>query len=219
MADTVIFDVDGTLVDTNYHHAICWSRALLQHDVVVPLWRIHRAIGMGGDKLIAHVAGDDVERGHGDDVRAAWEREFDALIGEIQPFEHAHALLQDVKVRGFKLVLASSGKAKHVEAFLDLLDAKTLADEWTTAEDAEESKPDPDLLSTAMGRVDGGSAVMVGDSVWDCKAAQRLDIPVLAVQNGGFSPDELRQAGAADVFESLSELRGRLDHTALRAPG
>src|SRR4051794_28573739 len=104
MADTAIFDVDGTLVDTNYHHAIAWHRALLAHGIVVPLWHLHRAIGMGGDRLIAHVAGDEAEAASGDDIRSAWERSFDELIDEVRPFEAAHDLLRDVKERGFKLV-------------------------------------------------------------------------------------------------------------------
>src|SRR4051812_23696843 len=217
MADTAVFDFDGTLVDTNYHHAICWYRALLRHDVLVPLWHIHRAIGMGDDRLVAEVAGDDVESACGDSIRDAWEEEFDGLVDEVRPFEAAHDLLAEVKRRGFALVLASSGKAKHVEKFLDLVDAKSLADEWTTSEDAEQSKPAPDLLAVAMERVGTASAVMIGDSTWDCRAAAKLDVPTLAVRNGGFSREELVEAGAAAVFDSLDALRGSLDDTELRA--
>ncbi|WP_134739329.1 HAD family hydrolase [Nocardioides sp. 503] len=218
MADTAIFDVDGTLVDSNYQHALAWSRAFLRHDVVVPIWRIHRAIGMGGDKLVAEVAGDDVEKEHGDALRDAWVEEFDELIGEVQPFEGAHELLAEVKRRGFRLVLASSGKKKHVEVFLDLVDGRPLADAWTTSEDAEESKPSPDLVQTALAKVDGASGVMIGDSVWDVEAAGRLDVPTITVRTGGFSVGELEDSGAAQVFESLVELRERLDDTALGRP-
>jgi HAD superfamily hydrolase (TIGR01549 family) len=215
MADTAIFDVDGTLVDTNYHHAIAWHRSFLHHDVVVPVWHIHRAIGMGGDLLVAHVAGDDVEEQHGDRIRDRWEEEFDSIIDEVRPFENAHELLQDVSDRGFKVVLASSGKKKHVTRFLDLVDGATVADDWTTSDDADRSKPAPDLVAIAMERVGGGSAVLVGDSTWDCRAAAKLDVPTIAVQTGGYSPEELEDAGASQVFESLTELRARLDSTTL----
>jgi beta-phosphoglucomutase-like phosphatase (HAD superfamily) len=130
MAYTAIFDVDGTLVDTNYQHALAWFRAFRRYGITLPMWRIHRGIGMGGDMFVPEVAGREVEQAHGDDLRKAWVEEFDQLIGEIQPFEGAHELLAEVKERGFRLVLASSGKTQHVEAFLDLIDGKSLADAW-----------------------------------------------------------------------------------------
>jgi HAD superfamily hydrolase (TIGR01549 family) len=218
MADTAIFDVDGTLVDSNYQHALAWHRAFRRYGIVRPLWRIHRAIGMGGDKLVPEVGGDSVEKAFGDELREAWVEEFDQLIGEVQPFEGAHDLLDEVKRRGFRLVLASSGKAQHVDVFLDLVEGRPLADAWTTSEDAEESKPEPDLVSTAMAKVEGASGVMIGDSTWDAVAAGKLDIPTIAVRTGGFSVDELGDAGAAHVFESLIELREHLDETPLGRP-
>jgi HAD superfamily hydrolase (TIGR01549 family) len=218
MADTAIFDVDGTLVDSNYQHAMAWFRAFRRHDIVRPLWRIHRAIGMGGDILVKEVAGQEVEDALGDELRELWVKEFDELIGEVQPFEGAHELLDDVKRRGFHLVLASSGKAQHVDVFLDLVRGKSVADAWTTSEDAEHSKPEPDLVGTALAKVDGSSGVMVGDSTWDAVAARKLEVPTIAVRTGGFSVGELRDAGASQVFESLVELREHLDDTALGAP-
>ena len=218
MADTAIFDVDGTLVDTNYHHALAWYRAFRRYDITRPLWRIHRGIGMGGDTFVPQIAGEDVEREHGDALRDAWTEEFDALIGEVQPFDAAVSLLQEVKDRGFRLVLASSGKTKHVEAFLDLFGGRDLAEAWTTSDDAERSKPEPDIVQTALAKVQGASGVMIGDSVYDCIAAGKMGIPTIAVRTGGFSTDELADAGAAQVFESLGELQASLDSTALSAP-
>jgi HAD superfamily hydrolase (TIGR01549 family) len=218
MADTAIFDVDGTLVDSNYQHAMAWFRAFRRHDIVRPLWRIHRAIGMGGDILVKEVAGEEVEEALGDELREQWVKEFDELIGEVQPFDGAHELLEDVKRRGFQLVLASSGKAKHVDVFLDLVEGKSVADAWTTSEDAEHSKPEPDLVGTALAKADGSSGVMIGDSTWDAVAAGKLGVPTIAVRTGGFSVGELRDAGASQVFESLVELREHLDDTALGAP-
>ena len=218
MADTAIFDVDGTLVDTNYQHALAWFRAFRRYGITRPLWRIHRGIGMGGDTFVPEIAGQDVERQHGDALRDAWTEEFDQLIGEVQPFDATQSLLQEVKDRGFRLVLASSGKTQHVEAFLDLFGGRELADAWTTSDDAERSKPEPDIVETALARVEGASGVMIGDSVYDCLAAGRIGIPTLAVRTGGFSTEELEQAGAARVFDSLDELQSALDSTPLAAP-
>ena len=215
MADTAIFDVDGTLVDTNYQHAIAWYRAFRRYGITRPLWRIHRGIGMGGDTFVPEIAGEDVEREHGDALRDAWTEEFDQLIGEIQPFEATRALLEEVKGRGFRLVLASSGKTKHVEAFLELFGGRDLADAWTTSDDAEKSKPEPDIVQTALAMVDGASGVMVGDSTYDCIAAGKIGIPTIAVRTGGFGADELKAAGASHVFDSLDQLHQALDDTAL----
>ena len=215
MADTAIFDVDGTLVDTNYQHALAWFRALRRYGITRPMWRIHRGIGMGGDQFVPAVAGREVEEAHGDDLRQAWAEEFDQLIGEIQPFEGAHELLVAVKERGFRLVLASSGRAEHVEAFLDLVDGRSLADAWTTSEDVEQSKPEPDIVAAALAKVEGASGIMVGDSVYDAQAAAKLDVPTLGVRTGGFSVGELHEAGVLMVFDSLVAFRYALDGTPL----
>jgi len=215
MADTAIFDVDGTLVDTNYHHALAWFRALRRYDITRPMWRIHRGIGMGGDLFVSAVGGREAEEAHGDDLRQAWVEEFDELIGEVQAFEGAHELLAEVKERGFRLVLASSGKSQHVEAFLDLIDGRSLADAWTTSDDVENSKPEPDIISAALTKVEGASAIMVGDSIYDAQAAAKLNIPTLGVRTGGFSVGELQEAGVLQVFDSLVAFRYALDGTPL----
>ncbi|MFJ4161281.1 HAD family hydrolase [Microbacterium testaceum] len=219
MADTAIFDVDGTLVDTNYQHALAWYRSFLRFDIVLPVWRIHRAIGMGGDQLVASLTSDDVEREHGEDLRTAWTEEFEPLIDEVKPFDGAHDLLAEVKRRGFHIVLASSGKSDHVERFIDLIDARGIADAWTTSDDVEASKPAPDLVETALDRVPGAGGIMIGDSPWDAIAAAKADIATVAVRTGGFSPEELQDAGAVTVFDSLRDLIAGLDDTPLARPG
>jgi HAD superfamily hydrolase (TIGR01549 family) len=211
MIDTFVFDVDGTLVDTNYQHALAWYRAFRRFNVTPALWRIHRAVGMGGDQLVEAVAGKDVEEEHGDDLRSAWTEEFDEFLDEVQPFSEAEPLLAEVRKRGLRLVLASSGQKKHVEHYLDLLNARELAEAWTTSEDAEETKPAPDLVETAMAKVDGIDAVMIGDSTWDAEAAKRAGLPTYAVLTGGFSVEELLAAGATKVYDSLGELQDDLD--------
>src|SRR5689334_15373262 len=149
---TVIFDVDGTLVDTNYQHAVAWFQSFARQGVTVPVWRIHRAIGMGGDRLVAHVAGDDVEKRVGDAVRAGWKELYELMIDQVRGFDGAHDLVAAAAERGWTVALASSGDPAHVEHYLDLLDLRDLADDWTSAEDVSDTKPAPDLLHTALDR-------------------------------------------------------------------
>jgi HAD superfamily hydrolase (TIGR01549 family) len=210
-----VLDVDGTLVDTNYHHAIAWYRAFREHGLTLPVWRIHRHIGMGGDQLVAAVAGKRIEDRQGDSIRAAETALYADLIGEAQPFADARRLLELLAERGHRLVLASSGKRDEVDHYLDLLSARELVEAWTTSADVQQTKPDPDLVVTAVEKVGGGEAVLVGDSTFDCEAAVRAEVPTVAILTGGFSEQELRQAGASVVLESLSELCERLDETPL----
>jgi HAD superfamily hydrolase (TIGR01509 family) len=211
-----ILDVDGTLVDSNYQHVIAWYRAFRDHDVTPPMWRIHRHIGMGGDQLVAAVAGQALERESGDSIREAEKRLYGELIDEVSAFEGARELLDELKRRGHDVVLASSAKQEEVEHYVDLLDARGLADSWTTSADVERTKPAPDLVAVAMQRAGALSAVMVGDSTWDIEAAARAELKTLAVLTGGFSEAELLDAGAVAVFESLVDLRLGLDSTPLR---
>jgi HAD superfamily hydrolase (TIGR01549 family) len=210
-----VLDVDGTLVDTNYHHAIAWYRAFREHGLTMPVWRIHRHIGMGGDQLVAAVAGERVEERQGDSIRAAETALYADLIGEVQPFADARRLMTMLRERGHKLVLASSAKRDEVDYYLDLLDARGLADAWTTSADVDATKPEPDLVVAAVDKVGGGDAVLVGDSTYDCEAAKRAGVPAVAILTGGFSVDELRDAGAVGVFDSIGELCERLDETPL----
>jgi HAD superfamily hydrolase (TIGR01509 family) len=211
-----ILDIDGTLVDTNYHHAIAWYRAFTQHGVTLPLWRIHRHIGMGGDQLVASLAGEEFDASSGDEVRSAEKALYMALIHEVRPLDEARALVEDLKRSGHTVVLASSAKPDEVEYYLDLLDARELADDWTHSGDVERTKPHPDLVAAAVEKAGGGDAVMVGDSTWDCEAAQRAGLETVGVLTGGFSEDELLEAGASCVFRSVGELRRHLSGTPLR---
>jgi HAD superfamily hydrolase (TIGR01549 family) len=215
MPPAAILDVDGTLVDTNYHHAIAWYRAFRGNGVVLPVWRIHRHIGMGGDHLVKALAGEDVETEKGDDIRGAEKDLYAELIDEVEPLEGAADLIRDLKERGHAVVLASSAKEDEVEHYVDLLEAKDLADDWTTSADVEATKPEPDLVQAAVDKAGGGEAVMVGDSTFDCEAAGRAGLATVGVLTGGFSEPELKDAGAVAVFGSIQELRSSLDRTPL----
>jgi HAD superfamily hydrolase (TIGR01549 family) len=212
-----ILDVDGTLVDTNYHHAIAWYRAFRQSGVLLPIWRIHRHIGMGGDQLVKALGGEQLENEQGDHIRAAESILYGELMSEVEPLEGARELIEDLKESGHAVVLASSAKKHEVEHYLDLLDARELADDWTTSDDVEATKPEPDLVVAAVEKAGGGEAVMVGDSTWDCEAAKRVGVDTIAVLTGGFSESELRDAGALVVYSSIKDLRESLDETPLAA--
>jgi HAD superfamily hydrolase (TIGR01549 family) len=213
-----ILDVDGTLVDTNYHHAIAWFRAFRRHDVTVPVWRIHRHIGLGGDQLVAAVAGDEVEERLGDEIHEAESELYRELIDEVQTMEGARELIEELREAGNVVVLASSAKDWEVEHCIELLDVGEIVDGWTTSSDVERTKPKPDLVRAALEKAGTeGDAMLIGDTVWDVEAARRAGVETLAVLSGGFSEQELRDAGARDVFTSVEELRKSLVETPLSA--
>jgi HAD superfamily hydrolase (TIGR01549 family) len=214
--DTVVLDVDGTLVDSNYHHALAWWHAFRDHGHDVPAWRIHRALGMGGDRLVAAVAGDEVESRAGDRVRESWEKHYDAVLDQVAPLPGARGLLDALGDRGFRVALASSGIPRHTRHAVDVLQARDDAATTTTSEDAAESKPDPELLEVALDRVAADRAVLVGDSVWDVQSGRKAGIPVIGVLSGGFGRAELEDAGADAVRDDVQELAQRLDDLLVR---
>jgi len=213
MATTAILDIDGTLVDTNYHHALAWFWAFRQHGVVVPIWRIHRAIGMGGDQLVVALTSEAFDDRDGDGTRTAHDTLYMALIRDVEPMHDARELIADLKQRGHTVVLASSAKPDEVDHYLDLLDVRDLADDWTTSGDVESTKPEPDLVKAAKEKGGNAKAVMLGDTTWDIEAAKRAGVETVALMTGGFSRAELEDAGAVAVFSSLAELRAKLDDT------
>jgi HAD superfamily hydrolase (TIGR01549 family) len=210
-----LLDVDGTLVDSTYHHAIAWTRAFRERDLAVPVWRTHRHIGMGGDQLVAAVCGDDVEREHGDALRELHSQQFEELMDEVLPFDGARELVEELARRGHDVVLASSAKSEECEHYIDLMQARELLKGWTTSADVEQTKPEPDIVVAALEQAGGGPAVMVGDATYDCEAARRAGLETIGLLTGGFSEAELRDAGASAVFASLEELREGLDETPL----
>jgi HAD superfamily hydrolase (TIGR01509 family) len=201
-----ILDIDGTLVDTNYQHALAWYRAFRQHDIVLPVWRIHRHIGMGGDKLVAALAGQEVEDRAGDAIRDLENELFQEMIDEIVALPGARDFLARMQAAGVRTVLSSSAKPHEVDHYLDLLDARDLVLGWTTAGDVDATKPDPDLVAVALEKAGGTPAVMVGDSVWDCDAASRAGIPTIGIESGGINASELVGAGALCVISAVAHV-------------
>ena len=204
---TVILDVDGTLADSTYHHTLAWARAFERVGLRPPAWRIQRAIGLGGDKLVAAVAGDGAEREHGDAVRAGWEEEYAELLPEVHLLPGARELVLALADRGLTVVLATSGKEEFTRHVLELLDLPDgTLNGRASSEEAEESKPAPDVLEVALDKAGDGSALVVGDTPYDVAAAARVGSPCVTVRTGGFGVEELRTAGSVLVVDGLPEL-------------
>ena len=211
--EAALLDVDGTLIDSNYQHALAWFRAFREHGFVLPVWRIHRAVGMGGDQLVPTLLGEEVDEKQGDEIRETRDPIYKELMPEVQPLEGAHELIADLKERGLTIVLASSSPEDELDHYLELLHARDLADAWTTKEDVDATKPAPDLVRAALDKAGTDSAAMIGDTRWDVEAAGKAGIETVCLMTGGWSEQELRDAGAVAVFESVDELRERLAET------
>lgn len=216
MDQAALLDLDGTLVDANYQHALAWYRAFRRFEITLPMWRLHRHIGMGGDQYVAAVAGDDVERDRGDELRDAHDEEFKPLRDECAPLEGAHDLLVELKRRGNVVVLASSSNEEDLDHFLGVLDARDVIDGYTTADDVQRTKPHPDVVHVALEKAGATDGAMIGDSRWDIEAAGNAGLETLCVITGGWSEQELRDAGAWAVYDSIPALTRSLDDTPFR---
>jgi HAD superfamily hydrolase (TIGR01509 family) len=208
-----LLDVDGTLIDSNYLHTLAWFRAFREHGFVLPAWRIHRGVGMGGDQLVPALLGEEVDAKQGDEIRKTRDPIYAELLQEVEPLEGAHELIADLKERGLTIVLASSSPEDELDHYLELLDARELADAWTTKDDVEATKPAPDLVRAALHKAGSENAALIGDTRWDVEAAGKAGIETVCLMTGGWSEQELRDAGAVAVFESVDDLRKRLRET------
>jgi len=217
MIDAVLFDVDGTLVDTNYLHATTWWQAFRQHGHTVPTANVHRAIGMGSDKLLDHLLPADRDRDADDAIRSAHTALYAQYWSRLAPFDGAADLLRACSRRGRRVVLASSAAVPELEALRAALDADDAIADATSASEVEESKPSPDLVRLALERagVPAERAVFVGDTRWDVEAAERAGLRCVCVLTGGWSWDELTRAGAAAVYAGPRALLDDLDASPL----
>ncbi|MGW0123000.1 HAD family hydrolase [Streptomyces sp. NPDC003327] len=215
-----LFDVDGTLVDTNYLHTLAWWQALRQHGHDVPMARIHRAIGMGSDRLLDAVLGAERARGRDDAIADAHGSLYSVWYEVLRPFDAAADLLRAVAARGWTVVLASSAQEDEVAAVRRRLDADDVIAAATTGGDVDTTKPAPDLVEAALAAVgaEPEQAVFVGDTVWDVEAAGRAGLPCVTLLSGGISRRELEEAGAAAVYEDAGTLLRELDGSPLSRP-
>lgn len=212
MARAVLFDVDGTLVDSNYIHVVAWFRAFRDAGHQVPMSTLHRLIGQGSERLVESALG------HGDDeVVEGHSRHYKELIDEVPAFVGAADIIRRVKRAGLDVVLASSASSDELDTLRRAIDADDAIDHATSKDDAESSKPSPDILQAAMaaGGYRPDDVILLGDTVWDVEAGQRAGIRCVAVRTGGIGADELRQAGAVEIYDDLTDLLERFDASPL----
>ncbi len=217
--ETVVLDLDGTLVDSVYAHVLAWHGAFQDVGVEVPAGRLHRLIGMGADRLVAAAAGDSVEHAVGDEVRRRHPEHLDRLFRSITPTRGALDLLEGLRAGEHRAVLASSGDAELTDRLLEVVaGARPLLDRIVTGSDAEETKPSGELIAVAIGDADPARAVVVGDAVWDVRAAHEVGARCRSLLTGGLGEDELRAAGADDVLPDPAALARRLAVTGRLLP-
>ena len=204
----VLFDVDGTLVDSNYLHTLCWWEAFTQAGHDVPTSRIHRAIGMGSDQLLDALLPLDRDKTADDAMRAAHGALYATYWARQRPLPKAADLLRACKKHGLRVVLASSADAREFAALRAALDADDAIDDATSSADVERSKPAPDLVRIALDKagVPPAGAVFVGDTTWDVEASRKAGVPCIGLLSGGISRAELAAAGAAEVYGDPAEL-------------
>ncbi|PRB43996.1 HAD family hydrolase [Arthrobacter sp. MYb23] len=208
----VLFDVDGTLIDSSYFHALAWWQAFRREGLDIEMSAIHRRVGMGGDKLIESLVPDCPE-GMQEELKSAHGAVFSTFWPTLRPFESVQDLLAACSHAGLAVGLASSAQDRDLEVSRHILDAGSSIDAWTSSNDAKESKPAPDILLACLDKLGltPEGAVFVGDAVWDVKAGAAIGVPVIALTCGGISEAELRDAGAAEVYDNPRHLLEHLE--------
>ncbi len=222
MLKAVLFDVDGTLVDSNDAHADAWVAAFRDHGVSVDWLKVRRSIGMGGDKLMPAVSGIEEESAQGAAIAEDRGRIFKQdFLPHIKPFRNAAGLVTAVKQRGFTAVAASSAQEDELTPLLTIAGAASLMDAATSSDDAEESKPEPDIIVAALKRAKAspGEALLIGDTPYDVEAARRAGVRVIGFRSGGWSDADLD--GAIAIYDGPWDLLARIDDSplGLRARG
>jgi HAD superfamily hydrolase (TIGR01549 family) len=213
----VVLDLDGTLVDSVYQHVVAWQIAFHEVGLRVGAVPLHDAIGMGGDRLVTHVAGEAAERAVGDQVRKVHDERFRAFLREVSELDGASELLRTLTNHGHQLVVASSSEADLADDLLEKVDARGEVSRVVSGSDAPNSKPAPDLIEVAVKRAGGGDAVVIGDAVWDGLAATAAGLPFIGLLSGGISASRLREAGAVWVYDGARDLVNRLKESPLSA--
>ncbi|MGW8351681.1 HAD family hydrolase [Streptomyces wedmorensis] len=212
MDRAALFDVDGTLVDSNHLHVVAWWEALRQGGHRVPTHAVHRAIGLPGERLLDHLLGEDHDHDDDDRLSAAHDTLYGTCFERLQAFDRAADLLRALAGDGWRIVLVTSAKDRELTALRRALDADDAVTATATADDVEEGKPAPDPIELALSLVDVGPdrAVFVGDSVWDMKAARRAHVVPIGLLCGGIPSADLTGAGADTVHDDPGDLLAHL---------
>jgi phosphoglycolate phosphatase-like HAD superfamily hydrolase len=214
-----VLDLDGTLVDSVYEHVAAWHAAFHDVGLHVSAVRVHEAIGMGGDRLVAHVSGDPAEAAVGDDVRELHDKYFRAGLRAVCGLDGASELVEALVGSGHQVVVASSSEADLVDEMLDLLDVRRHLAAVVTGSDGAATKPAPDMVQLAIERAGGGGggAIVVGDATWDALSAEAAGVPCIGLRSGGVGAARLRSAGASWVYDGPRDLLSRLGDSPLRS--
>lgn len=218
----ILFDVDGTLVDSNDLHARAWVEAFAEFDITIPHAEVHDQIGKGGDNLMPALLDKKVVDEHGDAISKARSRIYkERYASQVEPFADVAALFRRARQDGWKIVLATSGEIEEVEPHIEKLGICELVDVVTTATDAEHSKPDPDIFAAALKKVGAkaADAIVVGDSPYDIQAAAKLALRTIAVRSGGFQDHILMEAGAVAIYDNPADLLLKYDASLLAHRG
>jgi HAD superfamily hydrolase (TIGR01509 family) len=211
----LIFDLDGTLVDTVYAHVLAWQRALNEAGMPIEGWKIHRRIGMSGGlftRAVAREVGRPLGPDEAERIQSRHGELYRALLPERRPLPGAVELLEELRREGVQHGIATSGRRPEIDASLEALG---VGDETVIVArgDVQRAKPEPDLFLTCAERlgVPAGECYVVGDAVWDLLAARRAGMFSVGLQTGGYGEDELTRAGAFRVYRDAEELRESLD--------
>jgi phosphoglycolate phosphatase len=216
----VVLDLDGTLVDSVYQHVVAWHAAFHDVGLHVSAVRVHEAIGMGGDRLVAHVAGGPAESAVGEDVRKLHDEYFRSHLRTVCALDGAAELVETLAGNGHRLVLASSSESDLVDDLLELVDVRRHLTAVVTGSDDAATKPAPDMVQLAVERAggeSGGRAVVVGDAVWDVLSAEAAGMSCIGLCSGGVSAERLASAGAVAVYDGSRDLLERLEESPLRS--
>jgi HAD superfamily hydrolase (TIGR01509 family) len=209
----VLFDIDGTLIDSNYLHVEAWGRALAECGFTVDSWRIHRCIGMDSSKLLETLIGVS-EHERASSLHSTY---YSSASSRLRPFDGARELLRELSSRGRTVVLATSAPEDELATLREVLDIEDAIATVTSASDVENAKPEPDIVRVALERAGSApeSTILVGDTRWDVEAAARAGVQCIGVLSGGISAGELLDAGAIEVYEDVAELLAKLHESAL----
>jgi HAD superfamily hydrolase (TIGR01509 family) len=219
MIQAVLFDVDGTLIDSNDLHATAWRETFLKFGVDIPLDEVRSQIGKGGDNLIPALLPPDLVESRQEEIEQyrsdLFKRDY---LPRVVPFPGVRELFERIYADGKKIVLASSAKGEEVEFHLGIIGAADLVVDTTSADDAEHSKPDPDIFAAALkklGSIGVEEAIVVGDSPFDMEAARKLGLKTIGFRSGGFPDEALLEAGAAELYDGAEDLLARYDQSLL----
>jgi HAD superfamily hydrolase (TIGR01509 family) len=214
----VLFDIDGTLVDSNYLHVHAWQRAFTRLGFDVEAWRIHRSIGMDGSSLVSSLTGDPPSEPV-EHLRELHADYYGQTVGLLRPLPGATALMDAVAGLGLQVVLATSASEDELSTLRKVLGRDDIVSAVSSSADVDTAKPQPDIVEVALRRagVTAARAVFVGDTVWDIRAARRAGVSCLCVRSGGIAREELQAEGAAAVFDNPQQLVDDIHRTPIAA--